>query len=351
MIKKSLLLFSVFVLYSVFVTSCAVTVKDYSFYIANTGEEKRELNDLFNLLKNEKASSEQRFIVIDRIANILTQKGQQEKQILFLTDYVERHPIDPYDAFYLLLVAQTYEDKKEYPLAIHYYDRILKNYPDLLYRGRSVHFHCLTSLIKLVDIPEYKVEYYKELIARFSDRIDLGVTYYYLAKTYEKLGDWDLAIQADKKFLQYPDSEIPGLEDAHEKMKEKVAFYYSDKSWTVPDLSTLIREIKRAIRLRSPRRLLKYKAGVNFFTKSWEQQTDSRKAKIFDIGSFLRKSKIRVASKLDIDSNAREAYLKTTRWTYRIPTWYLYFRKIAFKADPEINGRWEWAGIYFGEKL
>ena len=25
--------------------------------------------------------------------------------------------------------------------------------------------------------------------------------------------------------------------------------------------------------------------------------------------------------------------------------------KVNFPADPEIHGRWEWAGIYFGEKL
>ncbi|MCD6120745.1 MAG: tetratricopeptide repeat protein [Spirochaetales bacterium] len=348
--RKSFLALLLLLLFiSLYSTGCSVN--DYSFYLKNSGDEKHELNDLFNLLENKKSSGEQRFILVDRIAGILGMKGEKEKQILFLTDYVEKHPVDPYNAFYLLLVAQNYEEQKEYPLAVHYYNRILKNYPDLLYKGRSVHFHCLTSLVKLVDKPEFKVQYYKELIARFSDNIDLGVTYYYLAKTYEKLGEWDLAIQAYKNFLQYPKSEISGIENAHGKIKEKVAFYYSDKSWTVPDLETLIREIKKAIRLRSPRRLLRYKAKVNFFTKSWEQQTDSRKAAVFDLGSFLRKSKIRIANKLDIDSNAREAYLKTTRWTYRIPTWYLYFRKIDFKADPDIDGRWEWAGIYFGEKL
>jgi hypothetical protein len=55
--------------------------------------------------------------------------------------------------------------------------------------------------------------------------------------------------------------------------------------------------------------------------------------------------------KLDKDSNSREAYLKTWGWTQHITTWYLYFRKIYFPADPEIHGRWEWAGIYYGQKL
>lgn len=54
---------------------------------------------------------------------------------------------------------------------------------------------------------------------------------------------------------------------------------------------------------------------------------------------------------LDESSNPNEAYLRTTGWSRYISTWYLYFRKINFPLDPEIHGRWEWAGIYFGEKV
>ncbi|MDR1596788.1 MAG: tetratricopeptide repeat protein, partial [Treponema sp.] len=46
-----------------------------------------------------------------------------------------------------------------------------------------------------------------------------------------------------------------------------------------------------------------------------------------------------------------EAYLRTWGWSQYISTWYLYFRKINFPSDPEIHGRWEWAGIYYGEKF
>jgi hypothetical protein len=50
-------------------------------------------------------------------------------------------------------------------------------------------------------------------------------------------------------------------------------------------------------------------------------------------------------------SNDREAYLRSTGWNYRIPTWYFYFRRVEYPADPESNGAWEWAGVFFGEKL
>lgn len=44
-------------------------------------------------------------------------------------------------------------------------------------------------------------------------------------------------------------------------------------------------------------------------------------------------------------------FLRTIGWSYRVETWYLYFRRVNFKADPSIDGKWEWAGIFFGEKL
>ncbi len=350
---KILVLFSPLIIIALivfFLVSC--NTGQYSYYLVGNSDQKKELKELFRLLEEEKDGKERKFVLLNRIASILEEEGEKTREILFLTTYVEKNPVDPYNAFYLILVAKAYEDMNAYPFARHYYERILTNYPDLLFNGSSIHYRCLQALLRLVKDPQYQVNYYKELIARFSDKIDLGAAYYYLAKAYEELGEWDLSIQSYKKFLQFPNAEIPGVPNVHEQIREKVAFYYSDKSWTVPELQALIAAIKRAIRLRSPRRLLRYKAKVNFFTKSWEQEKGNENIALkFDIGSFLLKSKIRVASKLDIASNSREAYLKTTNWTYRIPTWYLYFRKIDFKPDPDIDGRWEWAGIYFGEKL
>jgi hypothetical protein len=64
----------------------------------------------------------------------------------------------------------------------------------------------------------------------------------------------------------------------------------------------------------------------------------------------MRGNRIRYADRLDASSNSTEAFLKTWGWS-QISTWYLYFRKIYFPSDPEIHGRWEWAGVYYGEKF
>ena len=326
--------------------------RDYAHFLVGNIEENRDLHTLFDLLEQEKDVGENRFIIIQQITNRLHGAGELEKLILFLTSYVEKNQNDPYNAYYLDIVATAYRDMGAEPMAVHYYERILKNYPDLLVSGTTVHYQCLQELLSLVEDPDVRIDYYKELISRFSEYIDSGVTYFYLAEAYEQAGEWEQAIRAYQKFLKYPDTEIPGFPRVHVKVREKVEFYFSNKEWTVENLDQLVAEIKRSIRTRNARRLLGYKAKVNFFTMSWAQ-ADAKEiiTMAFDIGSFLQSSRVLTDDKLDIDSNAGEAFLRTTRWSYRIPTWYLYFRKVEFLPDPEINGRWEWAGIFLGEKL
>jgi tetratricopeptide (TPR) repeat protein len=324
-----------------------------SYFVAGSPEQREELTALFSALERQDQVGEARFIPIQQISSILLNAGEVEKLNLFLTTYVERHPKDPFNGYYLLLVAENYKDRKAYPFAVSYYERILKNYPDLFVRGNSVHLHCLQELISLVDEPEYRVDYYKELIARFSDQIDSGSTYFYLAKTYEELGEWSQAFHAYMSFLSFPGTVIPGRPEAARNAKSMVDFYNSDKRWTMDSLQQLVNSIKWAIRNRDHRTLERYMAKVSFFTMSWEQDeaAENSQMKDFVLQPFLLGPRVGYRADLEPFSNEHEAYLKTWDWSYRIQTWYLYFRKVHYPADPEINGRWEWAGIYFGEKL
>lgn len=337
------------VLLSFFIVSCG---PEDSYYIVGSPQQKQELRLLFDLLENEREIGDNRFVIVSQIARLIFAAGETEKLNLFLTTYVESTPDDPFNAYYLYLVAENFRKQKAFPLASYYYEQILRNYPDLIVQGKSVHHQCLQELIAIVDNPAYRVEYYKDLLSRFSDRIDMGSMYFALGKTYEQLGEWNLSFQAYTRFLHYPATVIPGYPNAYKDISAMQAFYNSSKNWTTESLSELIAVIKRAIAQRDPKTLDKYRARVNFFAMSWDQEdTDANSQVIFDLGTFLRQSRVYYENELDSDSNAYEAYLRTWGWSYRIPTWYLYFRKIHFPADPEINGRWEWAGIYFGEKL
>jgi tetratricopeptide (TPR) repeat protein len=319
-------------------------------YLAGDDAQKEELKQLFTALDEEK-SPENRFILIQEIVKVMNSTSRKELLNLFLTTYVEEHPRDPFNAYYLLIVAQQYKQNGAAPFAAHYYERILRNYSDLLVRGQSVHYRCLTSLIEIGGPANIMVTYYKELLGRFEKDIDKGPIYYFLAKAYEDLGEWDLAMQANRQFLQYPDAQVPGVPAAVDMVRPVVEFYdFKNKDWTADTLEELVDKITYALRIRSPLQLTRLRAKVNFFAVSWEQEkTQADMEFLAGLGGFMNQ-RISYALDLDSDSNSQEAYLRTSGWSYRIRTWYLYFRKIHFPADPQIHGRWEWAGIYFGEK-
>jgi tetratricopeptide (TPR) repeat protein len=322
------------------------------YFAAGSKENRGETEKLLELLRGETDGSEARFILIQQIANNLMAGGFPERLNVFLTTYIEKNFSDPFNAYYLFIVAQNYKNAKAYPLAAYYYERIMRNHPDIMIHGQSVHLLCLKELVRIIDRPEYRIGYYKELLARFGAQIDEGSTWFYMAKTYEALGEWEQAVQAYTNFLKFPDTAIPGYSDVHRQIMKLLAFHNSDKHWTSDNLDSLVAHIKNAINEKDAKTLSYFRAGVNFFAMSWDQEeSDVNTQSMFDLSTFLRGSRVGCARELDPESNAQEAYLETWGWSYRVPTWYLYFRKIHYPGDPEINGRWEWAGIYFGEKL
>jgi hypothetical protein len=241
------------------------------------------------------------------------------------------------------------------PVAALYLDMIVKNYPDLKIMGNSIHLASLNQLITLVDNPQQRVWYYEELISRFLDQIDPGPAYCMLAQSYEGIGEWNNAIIAYTQYLPYMGSNIPGFPNADSYARQLVDFNNSAKDWTIENLNSLVNAVKAALDAESSARLWQYHAKVNFFTSTWEQNDTSEGGiaghAVFNLSDFMRGNRIHYSDTLDVSSNANEAYLRTWGWPQYISTWYLYFRKIYFPSDPDIHGRWEWAGIYYGEKF
>ena len=332
------------------------------YYLVGNSETRKEMHDFLVELETSD-NYERSFVLIQQLIKHLQIEGRTDKLNLLLTTYVEKNQEDPFNGYYLLIVADTYLEAGAFPFAVHYYEQILKNHSDLLIRDKSIHYICLMNLTQLVDTPAARIEYFQELLTRFSPdqadtggrmSINQGLVYYNLARTYEQLGEWDLSIQAYKNYLKFPETEIPGLPDAYQDITQKVAFYdYHPKNWMSEDLETLKQRIQYAIYAKNTRRLNQYRAKVNFFTQSWDQQSPLEERDVDDFFSTLGRFMTRRVSyrrDLDSDSNSQEAYLETFGWSYRIPTWYFYFTRVSFPADPEINGRWQWTGIYFGEK-
>ena len=323
-----------------------------SYYISGSRENQEILSDLFTLLEQEIPGSEEHFSVVREIANNFVLQKEYSKLINFLTHLVNKNPDDPYNTYYLFLTAIAYMQEEAFPVAALYFNLIIKNYPDLLIMGESIHLASLNHLITVVENPEQRAWYYEELISRFSDSIDLGVTYFLMGQAYEQIGEWNKAIRAYTQYLPYMGTTVPGYPNADNYARELVDFNNSPKNWSFDSLNSLVSAIKNALESGSSYRVEQYRAKVNFFARSWEQEaTDDRGMAEFQLADFMRANRINYAAGLDAGSNANEAYLRTWGWSQYISTWYLYFRKIYFPADPEIHGRWEWVGVYYGEKF
>ena len=345
-------------IFAVLATVCGKAVQSAAsekidpYYITGSRENRENLRDLFMLLGKESGSAEDQFAVIREIANNYVKFKEYGRLIHFLSSHSINYPNDPFNSYYLLMIAHVYLQQDSWPVAARYFDLIVKNYPDLTIKEESIHLACLNQLIELTDSPEQRIWYYQELISRFPEKIDLGKAWFMLGQSYERTGDWNKAIQAYTRYLPYAGTPIPGFPNADNYAKQQVDFNNSPKDWTFESLPALLRAIQAAMDEGNSRQLRRCQAKVNFFARSWEQvETDDSGMADFNLSDFMLGNRIRYADKLDSSSNAIEAYLRTWGWSLHISTWYLYFRKIYFPSNPEIHGRWEWAGLYYGEKL
>ncbi|MCL2264739.1 MAG: tetratricopeptide repeat protein [Treponema sp.] len=348
-IKKTPLLIIILLI----LLSCDFQTPDADvYYITGTKEEKEKFLELFNLLKMEEPGSEGEFAVTREIAANFTRLKDYERLIHFLSARTISNPVDPYNSYYYLMIAYAYIQQGSERIAALYFDLIVKNFPDLIINEESIHLTCLRYLINLNDNPERLVWYYNELISRFSEKIDLGTTYFLLGQVYEQVGDWNGAIASYTRYLTFPGTIITGFPNADRYAKQQVDFSRSSKDWTFESLPALRSAIEDALEESDARRLSQYQAKVNFFFRSWEQvESDDIGMTRYNLSQFMYGNRIRYAPNLDESSNATEAYLRTTGWSQTLHVWYFYFRKIYFPQYPEIHGRWEWAGIYYGEKF
>lgn len=332
-----------------------------AYYLEKTAEQKEVLKTLFSLLSHKTNSNEENFGIIREIANQYRRSNNNYRMINFLSEWVDAHPLDPYNSYYLLRIAECYLKEDSQIIAALYFNLIVKNYPDLTVHGESIHLVCLKQLITLVNRPTEEIWCYETLISHFPNNIDLAQAYFMLGQAEEKNGNWDDAIKAYKNFIPFYGSIIAGFPEAYTYAKQMVDFYNAEKYYNTPErkfartfetLSELISTIKSTLDSGDSSRLWNYRARVNFFARSWTQiGMEDEELGNFSISTFNTSGKVHYAQDLSEGSGSNDAYLRTWGWSKLTPVWYFYFRKVYFPIDPEVHGRWEWAGIYYGERF
>lgn len=334
-------------------SSC--TARD-SYYLEGSGEHRRELATLFRIeRKAGKPGSREadtiRYAASRRILAFLISEGMYSRAASYLISLAD--PADSYAAWYLFSAGAAFESAGEIELALPLYERLIRTAPDLEIEGKSLHREALVRLVAHSSEPSRRIEFYRDLIARFPDAPDLGSYHFLLAKEYEKVGEWKDAMEHYTAFLPYFGAVVPGYPDALDYATRLAEFNASPKDWTAESLPDLVRAVRQALASGSARQLRKYMAKAGFFAVSWYQDSgqEANSKVAFDLSQFIQGRPIHSSESLHPSSGTYDAYLRTWGWTGRVPVWYLYFRKINFPADPEVHGHWEWAGIYFGEKM
>ncbi len=340
---------------SLAVAACAVFLSCSSprdYFIEAPGANGAQMSELFELLDEGSLDRDERYAVIQKIARMLSDIEDYPRLVNFMSGIVADDPDGHFNASYLLTIAWAYSRSGADAVSRLYYDRILKNYGDLVIGGESIHQACLKRLIALSADPAKRIEYRRELITRFPDMIDMGTEFFLLGNDYEAMGDWDATLDAYRRFLPAYAKEIPGRPDAIQYAQQFIDLATIRKDWTYETLDELLTAVSGAMATNNARALARIRAKVGFFAMDWYQdKSDGNSQVLFDFSAFTSGTRIHRAPALDPSSNSREAFLRTSGWTERISVWYLYFRKVNFPADPEVHGRWEWAGIYFGEKI
>ncbi len=341
---------------SAMLLSCT-TKQSYLVSCIDDSEIRAEQKTLVELLNSKETSPEAAFTLKKRIALNLEVTDNVPALLAFLTEDAISSEEDPYTAWWLLMAANIYLKQNSPETATYYFEQILDNYEDLTIKGSSVYQICLQNLIEMSREPENLIKYYTDYIEKFPQDKNIPEFYFMLARCYEQIGEWELSLQSYKRFLEFEkyDIVVQGILDSYAYAKQLIDYSNSSKDWTFASLDELVKSVKAAIDSYSPDELEKYRAKVNFFAKSWEQSYTSigvqESQKELKLRDFMRGNRITYNASLDSSSTPYEAYLRTSGWNQYVSVWYLYFRKVNFPADDNIHGRWEWAGIYYGEKI
>lgn len=315
----------------------------------------RDVNDRcmsLVLLLQETENEQHQFAIQKEIAKELKASGQRKRLQVFLSSIVQEE--SKYKNYFMLMLANEYMERNMPQLASLYFERIVDSDMDLIVGDKSLKLISLNSLIKISNSPENLIKYYSVLIKDFADDINLAYTLFMLARSYERVGEWNVAIQTYQKFLNLKEFDVvvPGISDSFDYAKKIVDYSSSSKNWTVESLSELVGIIQRAVRNQDYNLLDHYRSKVNFFAMTWKEEISEQHSKPdYSVYHLMYGGDIKIAKTVDSFSTPHEAYLRTTGWRYYAKTWYFYLKKINFPADPSIHGRWEWAGIYYGEKL
>jgi len=242
-------------------------------------------------------------------------------------------------------------DKKDESL--YYMLEINEDAYSVKYNYQDIGYLIGLKIIKLDEHYDLKEKFYLFLLEKYKESVDIPVILFELSENYKKQFDIKNAVKVIEKLLKIAKpSELADNRIDLKALRDDVVFYYSSKKWIDKDIESHVKKIKYAIRKRNRQLLTTYVSKTNFRVGYFKEKAEKSKS-YYDLAIHRWwNNSIYFESEVESFSTDSEIYLRSTYWTLpQMKEWYFYFKKVDYPYDSDIDGGWEWAGIYFGNWL
>ncbi len=296
---------------------------------------------------------------------VALEEGQSDSQIRssnttlirLLKNHITQHPDDKYILFYTYTLGTLYKERQNTHLARYYFQNVVNKFIDATGQRtqNSKNILLYRSLLALSDLnknPFNLVFYHEALLQNFTEQLaNPDNNLYLLGQNYDAIAEWDKAYANYQTVLLSPRHTLQ--QDAYGR-REKIFFRLERKRakrktvvWNNAEEAR--RSIRYALYNYNNNNAIKRLRSPGFFTAHWNESLLDPNAHVpnFDITAVVARSNLSVTNEFSPFSTEHSKLWKTTGWG-RIPTWYFVFSQIREPDRPEINGKWEWSGIYFG---
>lgn len=291
---------------------------------------------------------------IDNIKKLFLRYKTYKELTIFLGTLTFKDNNNDLKAFIDFYISDVYWQHGEKDVAVFYMLKVPKEKYPINYNFKPIGYYIAKRIIKTDSTCQTKAMMHNILLNEYKEIIDVPFTLYELSNLYKKELDINNAVKAMQKLVNeyYSNENFPENININFIVKE-ISFHKSKKYWIHQDLETLINNIKYAVRKKNFKSLYYYTSKKNFDIRLFQQKSSIRKWSYGELEIHKRwTSRIFFADELEDYSSENEAFLKTKNWNFQLlRTWVFYFKKIEYPYDKNINGCWEWAGIYFGEPL
>lgn len=285
---------------------------------------------------------------IDLLINENNDKKKYPSLIHLLNSHIYSFPKDPNNTYYLNFIGKLLLQLEADKHAVFYFTQSITLLP--YNQAPKITFETLSLLSKIEYNIDKKIEYNLMLLKKYPKQANHSDVFYTLGNLYDSKAEWNLAYEAyDNLLSSSHTSRSPAIQQKIESIFFRVKRHKTrpSKVWNT------VQEAKQAVHRglythNGP--YIKSLQSRNFFTVQWYESITDTNAYIptFDLVPVLLHSKLSFESNFSPHSTSTQVLWKTYGWG-RVGTWQMVFRQIQQPDTPSLNGKWEWAGIYFGE--